>query len=117
MKYITYPPNCKKEYTDANIVKAIVELTSKSPDFSKICIRFTWDEENYTFYLWLELQYVNGFNVILFPGYLPKEEKEARKEALRIKRMLKRAFPSIKVTSNLRLDQKLFVKALKVHKK
>lgn len=36
MKYITYPPNYKKEYTDANIVKAISELTAKSPDFFNI---------------------------------------------------------------------------------
>ena len=47
MKYISYPPNCKKEYTDANILKAIAELTAKGPDFSRICIRFAWDEELY----------------------------------------------------------------------
>lgn len=55
MKYIAYPPNHRKEYTDANIVEAISELTEKSPYFSKICIRFAWDEENYTFHPWLEL--------------------------------------------------------------
>lgn len=116
MKHITYPPNCRKEYTDANIVKAISELTAKSPGFSKICIRFAWDKENYTFYPWLELQYVNGFNIILLPEYLPKEEKETRKEILRVKRMLKRAFPGVTVSSNLRLDPKLFTKSLKAHK-
>lgn len=115
MKYISYPPNCKKEYTDANILKAIAELTAKGPDFSRICIRFAWDEE--LFYPWLELQHINGFNIILLPEYLPKEEKEARKETLRVKRMLKKSFPNVAVRSNLRLDQKLFVKSLKAHKK
>ena len=117
MKYISYPPNHRKEYTDANILKAITELTATSPDFSRICVRFAWDEELYTFYPWLELQHTNGFNIILLPEYLPEEEEEARKETLRVKRMLKKAFPDITVASNLRLDQKLFIKSLKVHKK
>ena len=117
MKYISYPPNCKKEYTYANILKAIAELTAKSPDFSKICIRFAWDEERYTFYPWLELQRINGFDIILLPEYLPEEEKETRKETLRVKRMLKKAFPDVTVTSNLRLDQKLLAKSLKFQKK
>lgn len=117
MKHISYPPNCKKEYTDANILKAITELTVKKSSFHKICIRFAWDEERYTFYPWLEMQHIDGFNIILLPEYLPEEEEEARKETLRVKRMLKKAFPDITVASNLRLDQKLFTKFLKAHKK
>ena len=96
---IFYPPDNKKEYSDQNIIEAITE--------------------NCTFYPWIKLSSLSSsdFGIIILPDYLPEEEKEARKEILRLKRMLKKTFPDILVTSNLRLSAKTLNEMEKKKKK
>ena len=59
----------------------------------------------------------SDFGIIILPEYLPEEEKEARKEILRLKRMLKKTFPDILVTSNLRLNAKTWNEMVRKRKK
>ena len=59
----------------------------------------------------------SDFGIIILPDYLPEEEKEARKEILRLKRMIKKAFPDILVTSNLRLSVKTWNEMVRKRKK
>ena len=99
---IFYPPDNKKEYNDQNIIEAITFISDHIHQFSSICIRYAWYAENCTFYPWIKLSSISSsdFGIIILPDYLPEEEKEARKEILRLKRMIKKAFPDILVTSN-----------------
>lgn len=117
---IFYPPDNKKEYNDQNIIEAITFISGHIHQFSTICIRYAWYAENCTFYPWIKLSSLSSSDfgiIILLPDYLPEEEKEARKEILRLKRMLKKTFPDILVTSNLRLSAKTLNEMEKKKKK
>lgn len=95
------------------------------PDISTSFLRFAsgmhgiLKTENCTFYPWIKLSSLSSsdFGIIILPDYLPEEEKEARKEILRLKRMLKKTFPDILVTSNLRLSAKTLNEMEKKKKK
>lgn len=116
---IFYPPDNKKEYNDQNIIEAITFIFDHIHQFSSICIRYAWYAENCTFYPWIKLSSISSsdFGIIILPDYLPEEEKEARKEILRLKRMIKKAFPDILVTSNLRLSVKTWNEMVRKRKK
>lgn len=116
---IFYPPDNKKEYSDQNIIESITFISGHLHQFSTICIRYAWYTENCTFYPWIKLSSLSSsdFGIIILPDYLPEEEKEARKEILRLKRMLKKTFPDILVTSNLRLSAKTLNEMEKKKKK
>lgn len=117
---IFYPPDNKKEYNDQNIIEAITFISDHIHQFSSICIRYAWYAENCTFYPWIKLSSLSSSDfgiIILTDEYLPEEKKEARKEILRLKRMLKKTFPDILVTSNLRLSAKMLNEMEKKKKK
>lgn len=116
---IFYPPDNKKEYNDQNIIEAITFISDHIHQFSSICIQYAWYAENCTFYPWIKLSSISSsdFGIIILPDYLPEEEKEARKEILRLKRMIKKAFPDILVTSNLRLSVKTWNEMVRKRKK
>lgn len=112
MRTFSYPPNNKKEYTDDNLIDVISDYIDKLSG-KQVCLKYSISNDN-KIAPWICVSgnnRVNDYYIILLPDFSPMEEKSAKKEMLRLKRVLKRRLPNIKVQSNLRLNPKELMNA------
>lgn len=110
MRTIWYLPNQKKEYTDDNICEAVRFYLQQVHGYDHLMLRFAWDEDSpgkALFYIWMELTQYGCTGrlpgIIILPTYNPYEIEKAQTEGRRLKRLLSRRFPDLKVQSSLRL--------------
>lgn len=106
-KYMYSYPDGKKTYTDENVIASVRSSLSRCPSCNEIYIRFAFDKEKVMFYPWISVsdnQLQDSYlEVILLPAFSLQELDFNRKEALRMKRLLQRTFPAIRVRSSLRI--------------
>lgn len=107
MQTFFYPPNNEKEYSDDNIVNVIVFYIRQINGVPKVCLKYSINNDKITPWICVSgNNRVNDYYVILLSDFSPMEEKSAKREMLRLKRVLKRRLPNIKITSSLRLNPK-----------
>lgn len=106
-KYMYAYPDGKKTYTDENVITSVKSSLSRCPFCNEIYIRFAFDKEKMMFYPWISVsdnQLQDSYlEVILLPAFSLQELDFSRKETLRMKRLLQRTFPAIRVRSSLRI--------------
>ena len=105
--YMYSYPDGKKTYTDENVITSVRSSLSRCPSCNEIYIRFAFDKEKMMFYPWISVldnQLQDSYlGVILLPAFSLQELDLSRKETLRMKRLLQRTFPAIRVRSSLRI--------------
>lgn len=105
--YMYSYPDGKKTYTDENVITSVRSSLSRCPSCNEIYIRFAFDKEKMMFYPWISVsdnQLQDSYlEVILLPAFSLQELDLSRKEALRMKGLLQRIFPAIRVRSSLRI--------------
>ena len=107
MQTFFYPPNNEKQYSDDNIIDVISSYISQINGVPQVCLKYSIHNDKIAPWICVSgNNSINDYYIILLPDFSPMEEKSAKKEMLRLKRVLKKRLPNIKITSNLRLNPK-----------